>query len=61
MTVSDPNEPSRELPRAAENATAQLMLPISMDIANMFKGLAREQPTGRSSNFVAEVSFALFE
>ncbi|CAH1401014.1 unnamed protein product [Nezara viridula] len=55
QVMADPNDPTPMIPKSMDNATTQLMLPISMDIANMFKGLAREQATGRSSAYVSEI------
>ncbi|XP_073982606.1 neurotrophin 1 isoform X2 [Rhodnius prolixus] len=55
QVLAGPSDHSAPLNKS-ENVTSQLMLPISMDIANMFRTLAREQPQGRSSHgFISEL------
>lgn len=54
--MSPPGVTPPPLNMTKNNLTAELMLPISMDIAAMFRGLGREAASARSSLYRNEVN-----
>lgn len=57
--MAPPGAPAPNITATRTNLTDDLMIPISMDIAAMFRGLGRDTTAARSNLFRGEVNIQL--